>query len=352
MPRPFYREVTTLTSEPVSPKPEAFHLADQAVADFDRMLKPSEMRELFVAGIPHATVHGRNGFVIDERGGVLKDAPKVLRPGFTAPDSHPLRGQKLTGRKEKLSGLAATIAVFSVGNYYHWLYDALPRLRVLREAGVDLSSVEHFVVTADDYGFVKATMTALGLPQDRLRVTGDGLNYECEYLLVPSMPGYADRSAPAWMVDDLRSSFLPKTDTREAPRKIFIARKPGRRSLENEAQIHTILKEAGYVAVYPEDHSFSEQVAFFQGAESVVGLHGAGLTNILFCQPGTRVLEVFAPDYVHPCYWPIAARLGLPYAYLIGSNVRTERSYNVSEVGASILLEPDRLKTMLTEFLS
>ena len=37
---------------------------------------------------------------------------------------------------------------------------------------------------------------------------------------------------------------------------------------------------------------FSEQVDLFCNAEHIVGLHGAGLANIVFCQPGTRVIEL------------------------------------------------------------
>ena len=37
---------------------------------------------------------------------------------------------------------------------------------------------------------------------------------------------------------------------------------------------------------------FSEEIDLFYNAECVVGLHGAGLANIVFCKPGTRVIEL------------------------------------------------------------
>jgi capsular polysaccharide biosynthesis protein len=38
--------------------------------------------------------------------------------------------------------------------------------------------------------------------------------------------------------------------------------------------------------------SLREQVALFQTADAVVGLHGAGLVNIAFCRTGTvRYIE-------------------------------------------------------------
>ena len=38
--------------------------------------------------------------------------------------------------------------------------------------------------------------------------------------------------------------------------------------------------------------SFIEQVKIFNSAETVVGLHGAGFANLVFCKPGTKVLEL------------------------------------------------------------
>ena len=31
--------------------------------------------------------------------------------------------------------------------------------------------------------------------------------------------------------------------------------------------------------------------------------HGAGLTNIVFCKPQMKVIELFAPSYRHGVYW-------------------------------------------------
>ncbi|MGL4498870.1 MAG: hypothetical protein ACRCU2_07380, partial [Planktothrix sp.] len=44
------------------------------------------------------------------------------------------------------------------------------------------------------------------------------------------------------------------------------------------------------------------------------------LTNTLFCQPRTQLLEIFSPRYVPDCYWIISNHVGLDYYYLIGDN--------------------------------
>jgi capsular polysaccharide biosynthesis protein len=42
----------------------------------------------------------------------------------------------------------------------------------------------------------------------------------------------------------------------------------------------------------PSKLSLSQQVEAFSNAEIILGPHGAGLTNIMFCNPGTKVIEI------------------------------------------------------------
>ena len=44
-----------------------------------------------------------------------------------------------------------------------------------------------------------------------------------------------------------------------------------------------------------KDSPFSEIIAVFQAAAHVLCSHGAGLSNVLFCRPGTRVFEIRRP---------------------------------------------------------
>jgi len=65
-----------------------------------------------------------------------------------------------------------------------------------------------------------------------------------------------------------------------------------------------------------------EQVALFMNASHIVAPHGGGLTNIVFCNAGCRVVELFGPKYVNPCYWSLAELVGLDYHAEIAPGVR------------------------------
>lgn len=50
----------------------------------------------------------------------------------------------------------------------------------------------------------------------------------------------------------------------------------------------------------------------------VISPHGAGLTNLVFCEPGTKVIELFPPASSFPCYWTMSEICQLDYYYLVG----------------------------------
>jgi hypothetical protein len=58
-----------------------------------------------------------------------------------------------------------------------------------------------------------------------------------------------------------------------------------------------------------------------------VAPHGAALTNLNFCRPGVRVLELFAPGYLNPGYWSITANVAeSAYRYLVADTARPPRA--------------------------
>ncbi len=65
--------------------------------------------------------------------------------------------------------------------------------------------------------------------------------------------------------------------------------------------------------------SVTEQASCLASAEIVVAPHGAGLTNLVFCNPGTKVIEIFSPSYLPNCYWILSNVCGLDHYYLIGT---------------------------------
>ena len=108
-----------------------------------------------------------------------------------------------------------------------------------------------------------------------------------------------------------------------AAERIYLARGTGARSFANDEEVTAFLEREGFAAVRCENLPVHEQAQIFARARLVVGLHGSALTNIVFCQPGATVLEIFAPDFIQPYYWTLASQAKLRYASYCEDDRRT-----------------------------
>ena len=115
------------------------------------------------------------------------------------------------------------------------------------------------------------------------------------------------KQLPKWQFDYLRKSFLPHVRSTGKRHRIYIARKS--RGLKNERELLSRLEPLGFKKVYLEKLSFLEQVQLFAQAEYVVGVHGAGFSNIVFCPQDVVIIEIFNQDWLSPTYWGISQHL-------------------------------------------
>jgi capsular polysaccharide biosynthesis protein len=117
------------------------------------------------------------------------------------------------------------------------------------------------------------------------------------------------------------------------PKRIYISRaRASRRKFtsEIEAAVTAVLGAAGFERVYLEELTWPAQVRLIAGAKSIAGMHGAGLTNILFADAKT-LLEFHNPLEARPYFAVMARELNINYTYIMGSlNCRTPNFDNIT----------------------
>lgn len=192
-------------------------------------------------------------------------------------------------------------------NHSHWLTAHLPKLRLLQELG----RLDGVLLPQTRTPVIEASLRMLGLDP------GGFATYD------PSRPLQVDELT-VLATDRFRSELLrPVRAAAPAPagppwRRVFIsrARSRGRRLLDEEA-IWPMLRHAGFERTFMEDLDFDGQVRLMQETAVLLAPHGAGLTNMLFCQPGAQVVEIADPGFPNPNFYALASAMGLGY-WLIG----------------------------------
>jgi capsular polysaccharide biosynthesis protein len=126
-----------------------------------------------------------------------------------------------------------------------------------------------------------------------------------------TMPGQVSRAAYSTF-QRLRKSVSdmigPQTQI------IYVARTDTtRRVAINEHDLIEALVADGVRVIVPGSLSLAEQIALFGQAAAVIAPHGAGLSNIVFCNPGTIVYEMLPEHYPNYCFSRLAHSGGLHY---------------------------------------
>ncbi len=196
-------------------------------------------------------------------------------------------------------------------NHYHWMAQSLPAI--------------HHACLPHPAGKVLAVPPLSTMQQESLALLG--LDDVDRLLFVPGAKyrlstavhmafltgagAYEVSKATAFTFDRLKAGAAPPSRGR---RRLYVARSDTtRRQVRNEAELGALLRTRGFDLVCPGDHSLREQIALFDSASIVVGVHGAGLTNLGFCRPGTPVLEMMPDGYLNPCMAMLAQAQGLEY---------------------------------------
>ena len=72
--------------------------------------------------------------------------------------------------------------------------------------------------------------------------------------------------------------------------------------IEYEKGVFDYLKAKGFSKYRTGELSFFEQIYLFNNAKCIIGAHGAAFTNLVFCKPNTKVIEIRPPTQINNNY--------------------------------------------------
>lgn len=258
-------------------------------------------------------VFRKSGWIFDEDGAFL---PEFSWFGKHVDEIEYLPRFLPKGRR--FSGTAVSLASdFAIGSYGHFIYDVISRLHLFQKAGFNLEDVDHIFCPRPTKGNAEQLFNQLGLPKEKLVWVDDEQSLRPQRLLAISFPG-TRRNYPEWVSRFIQTSFIP-TGSRPQNRRLFITRKGYRRNPSNLEEVEKLLIRYGF-EIYNPVQSLHAHLDFHE-AEVVIGGSGSNLTGLIFCQQGTKVLELISDDHIYPYYYSISESAGLEFSCLVCKSV-------------------------------
>lgn len=120
----------------------------------------------------------------------------------------------------------------------------------------------------------------------------------------------------------------------------------GKRSVKNETKVLDIIKSLGFKVEVPHlQNNWRVDRHIIETADIIVGPHGGALGNMIFAQPGTKIVE-FLPlvklrrqgQNSRPCYFGLALSLGLDY-----EAIEPEEPFDFDK---PMVIDEDQVKTL------
>jgi tetratricopeptide (TPR) repeat protein/capsular polysaccharide biosynthesis protein len=123
-------------------------------------------------------------------------------------------------------------------------------------------------------------------------------------------------------VKDLNVVPMFALDPIQDASKLYISRTDAHyRRLLNENAVTLFLKSLGFIVLTLDGLSVAEQADIFSRASCIVSPHGSSLTNLVFCTPRTKILEIVSPNYVRHYFWRISRQLQLDHYVVYGETL-------------------------------
>jgi hypothetical protein len=197
--------------------------------------------------------------------------------------------------------------------HFHWFTEVLPRLWLVKDRAAA------FVLMLPDTPYMRSiaaeSLHLLGIRLKEIFWMQSG-----EFYKVPRLH-HVSKVSRTGQMDDAIMKELDRAFVGERPpgnRKCYVSRARARfRKVLNEDELESRLKAHGFEVIQPDDWTLAEQIAVFSECDTLIGIHGAGLTNCLFMRSGGTVVELRKREANYG-YWHLAESVGHTYFYYHG----------------------------------
>ena len=279
-----------------------------------------------------------------------------------------LQVPKSLKKSTQLAGLTISLIKEHSFNYYHFLFECLPKLLLIQsqidERKIKLKSGRPVTILIDEHvphQCLDYIHSAVSFPYQISRLAANE-TVHCEQLLYCSpffnaldnvrvkefciSDFYVDKYAVS-LVKQLSQSMV--TSTSSPHKLLYLGRTQNqKRNIINLEELSNTLNKYEFETVFPDRLSTYEQIALFQSALCIVGASGAAFTNIIHMQPGTTAI-MLSPNLPFANYHLFQQQADASDVNLI--HIQTDNRYDVKTLHDDTYLDVTLLEALLRDKL-
>ncbi|MGR5311897.1 glycosyltransferase family 61 protein [Photobacterium damselae] len=195
----------------------------------------------------------------------------------------------------KLSGTCAYLSNTEPQHYGHFIMFVLPLLYWYKR--YSSSEPEYYYLgDVDLKSFHYELLSLAGIKREQIIIKpcrADKIIYCSLTRKKYKNKKYWDHESYSYIYD-----LIKDKKSKNMSRKLYISRGDVKwRKVENENILLSYLVNKGFECVSMDGKSLDEQISLFSEASCIVAPHGAALTNLLYCNENTNVIELFPFNY-------------------------------------------------------
>jgi len=267
---------------------------------------------------------------------IIKEASVQLRNNFNSTVNKNIVIKKGTPRfLKKLNGNVLSLLTGGGGNnnYFHWFFDVLPRLGIF-EKNLNLKKLDYLLCPNLNSWQIKS-LELLGFKKEQLLSSVKYRHIFSDAIYTTSHPWNFNpdiindiENIPNWISVWLKKKFLDKKSEKIFPKRIYIDRSDSNsnvkehRSIINEKEIIEYLKKEKFELIQLSKLDLEDEIKIFNSAEIVVGLQGAGFTNLIWSNNKTKIIELRS-KYTNKLYQNLAKQNEINFNFIESEPVGT-----------------------------
>jgi hypothetical protein len=200
-------------------------------------------------------------------------------------------------------------------NPYHLFFYMLARFYYVDDGVTDI--VFYYPKKELDF-FTEGALSALPSRFKREVVKDDTY----EYIELPACLWYNDSIGERWIYTYMRDLYKHiGSSIQQKGKYTYIIRDPvssNYRRILNHKEVITIAKQEGFSIYDMGNLTFVEQIRLFRSSEFILGVHGAAFSFLVFCEPGTQVLEIYPNRPGKNHFYDLSRKMNLKYDRFVG----------------------------------